>query len=119
MGYALFRVTGGDCTSECSAGVFRRSTLHESVWVVSTVGADVCWWNGSMERELKGVPRRGPIVWGNMTGAKGSEVGGETHLQERDCCHLPLRGGPWGHLYPGVVPTPPRTWGLPLWGLGF
>lgn len=36
-----------------------------------------------MERELKGVPRRGPIVRGNMTGAKGSEVGGETHLREK------------------------------------
>ena len=78
MGYALFRVTGGDCTSECSAGVYRRSTLHESIpWVVSTRGENVCWWNVSMERELKGVPRRGPIVRGNMTGAKGSEVGGE------------------------------------------
>lgn len=113
MGYALLRVTGGDCTSECSAGVYRRSTLHESIpWVVSTRGENVCWWSVSMERELKGVPRRGPIVRGNMTGAKGSEVGGETHLGESDCCHLPLRGG----SSPGD--TSVQGWCPPLPGLG-
>ena len=47
----------------------------EGLWVVSTMDENVCWWNVSMERELRGISRRGPIGWGNMTGAKGSEVG--------------------------------------------
>lgn len=59
---------------------------------------NACRCNISMEREQKTVPRRVPIVWGNMTGAEGvtGRVQGEMHLQESDCCQLPMRDGPLG-----------------------